>query len=77
MPLIAFSINTTRTGDPATIIVERTLQGQLVRQQLGLNEPFLVRLLHWYGSLLRAIGQSIRSSATINAIIEHSQRALS
>ena len=73
--LIAFSIMQLVPGDPAAVIAGANAtqeEVELVRQQLGLNEPFLVRLLHWYGSLLQGdLGQSILLQRSVtSAIIE-------
>jgi len=50
-------------GDPASIIVGPDASAddvQKIRRQLGLDEPLLIQLVHWYGRLLRGdLGRSI------------------
>ncbi|MEQ8297611.1 MAG: ABC transporter permease [Nitratireductor sp.] len=49
-------------GDPAMLIADISASDaeiEKIREQLGLNEPFLTQLLHWYGNLLRGdLGES-------------------
>ena len=54
--LISYCIMELIPGDPASLIAgseATTTEIQQVRMQLGLNLPFHVRLLHWYGGLLQ------------------------
>jgi peptide/nickel transport system permease protein len=50
-------------GDPASIIAGPDASPedvQKIRRQLGLDEPLLLQLIHWYGRLLRGdLGRSI------------------
>jgi peptide/nickel transport system permease protein len=61
--LIAFSIMSLVPGDPAAIIAGATATDAEIaelRQALGLDRPFLARLVAWYGDLLRGdLGRSI------------------
>jgi peptide/nickel transport system permease protein len=73
--LIAFSIMQLVPGDPAAVIAGSNAtqeEIELVRQQLGLGQPFLTRLLAWYGDLLHGdLGQSILLQRSVaSAIIE-------
>ena len=54
--LISFSLMQLVPGDPAIVVagLQATPEDvERVRQQLGLNEPFHVQLLTWYGNLLQ------------------------
>lgn len=61
--LISFSIMSLVPGDPAAIIAGATATDAEIaelRHALGLDQPFLVRLVSWYGDLLRGdLGRSI------------------
>ena len=61
--LISFSIMHMVPGDPAVVMAgvgASADQVQRIREQFGLNAPFLVRLGRWYAGLLRGdLGQSI------------------
>ncbi len=61
--LIAFSIMSLVPGDPAAIIAGATATDAEIaalRHELGLDLPFLTRLLNWYGDLLAGdLGRSI------------------
>ena len=61
--LISFSIMHMVPGDPAVVMAgvgASADQVQRIREQFGLDAPFLVRLGRWYGGLLRGdLGQSI------------------
>jgi len=61
--LISFSIMHMVPGDPAVVIAgvgASADQVQRIREQFGLDAPFLVRLGRWYAGLLRGdLGQSI------------------
>jgi peptide/nickel transport system permease protein len=61
--LIAFSIMSLVPGDPAAIIAGATATDAEIaelRTSLGLDRPFLERLVAWYGDLLRGdLGRSI------------------
>jgi peptide/nickel transport system permease protein len=54
--LISFSLMQLVPGDPAILVAGLSAtpeEVERVREQLGLNEPFHVQLLHWYANLLR------------------------
>lgn len=61
--LISASIMQLVPGDPAAIIAGQNasdLEVAQIREQLGLNRPFAVRLAAWYGDLARGdLGHSI------------------
>jgi peptide/nickel transport system permease protein len=61
--LISFSIMHMVPGDPAVVMAgvgASADQVQRIREQFGLDAPFVVRLGRWYGGLLRGdLGQSI------------------
>lgn len=61
--LISFSIMDLVPGDPAVVMAgvgASSDQVQRIREQFGLDAPFLVRLGRWYGGLLRGnLGDSI------------------
>lgn len=61
--LISFSIMHMVPGDPAVVMAgvgASADQVQRIREQFGLNAPFVVRLGRWYAGLLRGdLGQSI------------------
>ena len=61
--LISFSIMSLVPGDPAAIIAGATATDAEIaelRQALGLDQPFLARLVAWYGDLLQGdLGRSI------------------
>ena len=61
--LISFSIMHMVPGDPAVVMAgvgASADQVQRIREQFGLDAPFLVRLGRWYAGLLRGdLGQSI------------------
>ena len=61
--LIAFSLMQLVPGDPAMLIAGLQAtpdQVQAVREQLGLDQPFHVQLLSWYGNLLQGdLGRSL------------------
>jgi peptide/nickel transport system permease protein len=73
--LIAASIMQLVPGDPAIIIAGQSASDaevQQVRQALGLDRSFPVRLLDWYGGLLRGdLGQSLLLNRSVSdAILE-------
>jgi peptide/nickel transport system permease protein len=73
--LIAASIMQLVPGDPAIIIAGQSASDaevQQVRQALGLDRPFPLRLLDWYGGLLRGdLGQSLLLNRSVTeAILE-------
>lgn len=73
--LIAFFIMQLVPGDPAAVIAGSNAtqeEIELVRQQLGLDQPVLQRLLAWYAALLRGdLGQSILLQRSVaSAILE-------
>src|SRR5947208_2130296 len=73
--LISYCIMELIPGDPAALIAgsEATnAEIQQLRVQLGLNLPFHVRLLHWYGGLLHGdLGHSILLQKPVfGAIVE-------
>ena len=54
--LISFSLMQLVPGDPAIVVagLQATPEDvERVREQLGLNEPFHIQLLTWYGNLLQ------------------------
>ena len=61
--LITFGLMRLIPGDPAAAIAGLTAtaeQLEQLRQDLGLNEPFVVQLARWYGGLLQGdLGRSI------------------
>lgn len=61
--LITFGMMRLIPGDPAAAIAGLSAtpqQVQQIRQDLGLDQPFLTQLLHWYGGLLQGdLGRSI------------------
>ncbi len=61
--LITFGLMRLIPGDPAAAIAGLTAtaeQLEQLRQDLGLNEPFVVQLLKWYGGLIQGdLGRSI------------------
>lgn len=68
--LISFSIMQLVPGDPAAVIAgSEATQEEVedIRRQLGLDLPFLPRLLNWYGDLLRGdLGQSILLQTSVS-----------
>jgi len=73
--LIAFFIMQLVPGDPASVIAGSNAtqeEVELVRQQLGLDQPVLHRLLAWYAALLHGdLGQSILLQRSVaSAILE-------
>ena len=71
--LISASIMQLVPGDPALIIAGSNASDaevQQVRQALGLDRSFGVRLLEWYGGLLRGdLGQSLLLNRSVTAAI--------
>lgn len=71
--LISFSIMHMVPGDPAVVMAgvgASADQVQRIREQFGLDAPFVVRLGHWYGGLLRGdLGQSILLGRTVTRAI--------
>lgn len=61
--LIAFAVMQMVPGDPALVMAGVGASGdqvQRIREQFGLDQPFLVQLARWYGGLLTGdLGQSI------------------
>ena len=61
--LISFSLMQLVPGDPAIVIAgtgASPAEVALIREQLGLNEPFHVQLLSWYANLFRGdLGTSL------------------
>jgi peptide/nickel transport system permease protein len=60
---VAFVLIHVSPGDPAAIIAGPDAPAEdvaRIRQQLGLDRPLLIQLLHWHGNILRGdLGQSI------------------
>jgi peptide/nickel transport system permease protein len=80
--LISFSIMHLVPGDPALVMAgvgASADQVQRIREQFGLDAPFLVRLSRWYAGLLRGnLGDSILLGRTVaRAIIERIPATLS
>lgn len=71
--LIVFSMLEVLPGDVASRILGRDAtpeQLELLRQQLGLNHPALVRYLSWLGGLVSGdLGQSLVSSRPVSVIL--------
>lgn len=67
--LISFSIMSLVPGDPAVVMAgvgASADQVQRIREQFGLDAPFVVRLARWYGGLLRGdLGDSILLGRTV------------
>ncbi|MBI3454584.1 MAG: ABC transporter permease [Candidatus Rokubacteria bacterium] len=67
--LISFSIMHMVPGDPAVVMAgigASADQVQRIREQFGLDAPFLVRLGRWYGGLLHGdLGNSILLGRTV------------
>jgi peptide/nickel transport system permease protein len=69
----AFALATIAPGDPAQLILERSLdepptpeQLEAFREKNGLNDPFLVQYLRWTGGALRGdLGTSFRSGQPV------------
>ena len=61
--LISFGLMRLIPGDPSAAIAGLSATPQMVaqiREQLGLDQPVLVQMLHWYGGLLHGdLGRSI------------------
>ena len=70
---VAFVLIHLAPGDPASIIAgpdATAADVQRITQQLGLEEPFPVQLLHWYGRLLQGdLGDSIFLRKPVTAAI--------
>jgi len=70
---VAFVLIHLAPGDPASIIAgpdATAAEVQRITQQLGLEEPFPVQLLHWYGRLLQGdLGDSIFLRKPVTAAI--------
>jgi peptide/nickel transport system permease protein len=80
--LISFSIMDLVPGDPAVVMAgvgASADQVQRIREQFGLDAPFVVRLSRWYGDLLRGnLGDSILLGRTVaQAITERIPATLS
>lgn len=67
--LLSFSIMSLVPGDPAVVMAgvgASADQVQRIREQFGLDAPFVVRLARWYGGLLRGdLGDSILLGRTV------------
>ncbi len=73
--LIAFSVMQMVPGDPALVMAGVGASGdqvQRIREQFGLDQPFVVQLARWYGGLLTGdLGQSITLSRPVSqALLE-------
>ena len=80
--LISFSIMHLVPGDPAVVMAgvgASADQVQRIREQFGLDAPFVARLSRWYGDLLRGnLGDSILLGRTVaQAIAERIPATLS
>ncbi len=80
--LVSFSIMSLVPGDPAVVMAgvgASADQVQRIREQFGLDAPFLVRLSRWYVDLLRGnLGDSILLGRTVaQAIAERVPATLS
>jgi peptide/nickel transport system permease protein len=80
--LISFSVMSLVPGDPAVVMAgvgASSDQVQRIREQFGLDAPFVVRLGRWYGGLLRGdLGDSILLGRTVaQAIAERLPATLS
>ena len=71
--LFVFSLLYFSPGDPAAIIagdLATVADIERIREQLGLNEPFLVRFSKWLFAILRGdLGNSIFSSLPVSTLI--------
>lgn len=67
--LLSFSIMSLVPGDPAVVMAgvgASADQVQRIREQFGLDAPFVVRLARWYGGLLHGdLGDSILLGRTV------------
>lgn len=70
---IAFCLANLTPGDPARLMLQRTLQRQptaeevkVAREIMGLNDPFVVRYLSWLGDALTGdLGTSYRTGTPV------------
>jgi peptide/nickel transport system permease protein len=71
--LLAFGVIWLVPGDPASVFLgPGTTAAQIahMRQELGLDQPFLLQMLHWYGRILHGnLGQSILLHRSVAAAI--------
>ena len=71
--LFTFGLLYLTPGDPAAVIggADATPEDiELLRQKLGLNEPFHVRLWKWLGTVLQGdLGQSIFSNHSVTSLL--------
>jgi peptide/nickel transport system permease protein len=73
LSLLAFVLGMIAPGDPAYFVLANDSQGEptqqelmLVREQLGLNDPFFVRYLRWVVSAMHGdLGKSYRSGKPV------------
>jgi peptide/nickel transport system permease protein len=80
--LISFGVMSLVPGDPAVVMAgvgASSDQVQRIREQFGLDAPFLIRLGRWYGGLLQGnLGDSILLGRTVaQAIAERLPATLS
>ena len=73
---VVFLIIHLTPGDPAAIMLgpEATLEDiEILRERLGLNQPFLIQLLNWYKRVaVGDLGRSIYYGTSVNkSIIQH------
>jgi peptide/nickel transport system permease protein len=73
--LMSFAVIWLVPGDPAAVFLDVSATPQqlaLVRHQLGLDQPFYLQMLAWYGRILHGdLGQSILLNRSVaQAIIE-------
>jgi peptide/nickel transport system permease protein len=70
---ISFCIMQMVPGDPALVMAGAAAPAdevQRIREQFGLDQPFHIQLLRWYGGLLQGdLGQSITLSRSVVAAI--------
>ena len=74
--LLSFSLMQLVPGDPALVLAGVGATGdqvQHIRQEFGLDQPFAVQLLRWYGGLLHGnLGDSVLlGQSVMRAIADH------
>jgi peptide/nickel transport system permease protein len=74
--LLSFSLMQLVPGDPALVLAgigATADQVQHIRQEFGLDQPFAVQMLRWYGGLLHGnLGDSVLlGESVVKAIAEH------
>ena len=71
--LLSFCLMQLVPGDPALVLAgvgASADQVQAIRQEFGLDQPFAVQLLRWYGGLLTGnLGESVMMGQSVVAAI--------